>query len=160
MFFFQDRILPRSISIADLLFTSATLACAMRIMHIYRIYHPPAHLALPDASFELAWLGLWSWAELALGIIVTCSLSLPKIYRAKRSQPRSIVSSTSRPISPPFTFSWSFPSFKNFRSSQTSGGDNDKGNGNGGDGNGDRLYGDGDVDIEMLVPKGVEPGPS
>lgn len=51
-----------------------------------------------DASYEMAWMGLWSWAEIALGIIVACTLSLPKLVRAKSKEFGSLFSSVARPF--------------------------------------------------------------
>jgi hypothetical protein len=42
----------------------------------------------PDTSYEIAWMGLWSWAEIALGIICACSITLPKIWVQKRNEMR------------------------------------------------------------------------
>lgn len=52
-----------------------------------------------DNSYEMAWMGLWSWAEVALGIIVACTLSLPKLVRAKSKEVGSMLSSFTRPFS-------------------------------------------------------------
>lgn len=127
----------------------------MRVIHIHRIYHPPPHLSLPDASYELAWLGLWSWAELALGIMVACSLSLPKIYRAKwgRSQAKEL--SDTRTSSPSFTFSWSFPGWNYFAESEDSLREGSKKPKKLGEVKGARSDSSGDLDVELLVPKAV-----
>ena len=34
-----------------------------------------------DSSYNAAWEGLWAYAEMALGIVVACSLSIPKLVR-------------------------------------------------------------------------------
>ena len=51
-----------------------------------------------DASYEMAWMGLWSWAEISLGVIVACTLSLPKFVRAKSKEFGSLFSSVARPF--------------------------------------------------------------
>ena len=40
----------------------------------------------PDISWEIWWMGLWSYAEITLAIIVACALSLPRLFRAKSKE--------------------------------------------------------------------------
>jgi hypothetical protein len=53
-----------------------------------------------DASYEMAWMGLWSMAEVSLGIICACSLSLPKVWRERRTEVRAVLSKISKPFVP------------------------------------------------------------
>jgi len=55
----------------------------MRIVFTIRIA-PPIHIS--DVSYNSLWIGLWSEAEISLGYIVACTLSLPRLIRAKRFQ--------------------------------------------------------------------------
>jgi hypothetical protein len=52
-----------------------------------------------DISYEMVWMGLWSWAEIAMGIIVACTLSLPKLFRAKSKQLGFLLSIVTSPFS-------------------------------------------------------------
>lgn len=49
-----------------------------------------------DVSYNTAWQGLWAFAEISLGIIVTCTFSLPKFIEAKGTKLRGIFSSLKR----------------------------------------------------------------
>lgn len=62
----------------------------MRLLYMFKLERQGDN---QDASYEMAWMGLWSWAEIALGIIVACTLSLPKLVRAKSMEFDSVVSS-------------------------------------------------------------------
>ncbi|KAF2020602.1 hypothetical protein BU24DRAFT_487188 [Aaosphaeria arxii CBS 175.79] len=73
----------------------ATLASGMRILYMIRLLHQGEYR---DTSYELARMGLWSWAEIALGIIVACTLSLPKLFRAKSKELSVVLSAVSRPF--------------------------------------------------------------
>lgn len=51
----------------------------MRLSHALELrkkenYHDPTYI--------MAWMGLWGYAEIALGVIVACGLHLPRLYRA------------------------------------------------------------------------------
>jgi hypothetical protein len=52
-----------------------------------------------DASFEMAWMGLWCWAEVTLGIICACSISLPKLWRERRKEMGNVLSKINKPFS-------------------------------------------------------------
>ncbi|KAF2464557.1 uncharacterized protein BDR25DRAFT_95504 [Lindgomyces ingoldianus] len=81
------------------LFATGLLACiasAMRIVETLAIVHKPD---TSDVSYHIAWMGLWSYAEIALGIIVACTLSLPKLVQAKGWKLPSVFSSFSNPFS-------------------------------------------------------------
>lgn len=56
-------------------------------------------LATADISYNVAWLGLWAYAEISLGLIVICTLSLPKFIEVKGVKLRLFLSSISRPFS-------------------------------------------------------------
>ena len=51
-----------------------------------------------DVSYNTAWQGLWLFAEISFGIIVTCTLLLPKFLEAKGAKLRGIFSSLTRPF--------------------------------------------------------------
>jgi hypothetical protein len=55
----------------------------MRVPYMIKLNNQGKH---QDISYEMVWMGLWSWAEIAMGIIVACTLSLPKLFRAKSKQ--------------------------------------------------------------------------
>ena len=98
MFLSHDSILERT--------TEQVLtyrACIANIMMIY--YTTLMSVTNPDVSYNAAWLGCWVYAEVALGIVVTCMLSLPKLVEAKGEKVRKMVSSITRPLH-------SFPSLR------------------------------------------------
>ena len=49
-----------------------------------------------DVSYNTAWQGLWLFAEISFGIIVICTLLLPKFLEAKGAKLRGIFSSLTR----------------------------------------------------------------
>lgn len=51
-----------------------------------------------DVSYNTAWQGLWAFAEISLGIVVTCTFSLPKFIEAKGTKLRGVLSSLTRPF--------------------------------------------------------------
>lgn len=51
-----------------------------------------------DVSYNAAWQGFWAYAEISLGLIVTCTLTLPRFVEAKGKQLRAIISSISGPF--------------------------------------------------------------
>lgn len=55
--------------------------------------------AKADVSYNVAWMGLWAYAEIALGLIVICTLSLPKFIEVKGKRLRLFLSSVSLPFS-------------------------------------------------------------
>lgn len=67
----------------------------MRLLYMFRLQSQGNH---QDSSYNMAWMGLWSWAEIALGVIVACTLSLPKLVRAKSKEFGSFLSSIARPF--------------------------------------------------------------
>lgn len=68
----------------------------MRIVYTYRIVHNEAE---SDVSYNIAWMALWTYAEIALGMIVACTLSLPRLVQAKGGKLSSMFSSLTRPFS-------------------------------------------------------------
>lgn len=62
-----------------------------------------------DVSYNTAWQALWSYAEISLGMIVTCLLSLPKFIEVKGTKLRGFLSSLTRSF-PSLTSGWSFGS--------------------------------------------------
>ena len=64
-----------------------------------------------DVSYNATFLGCWAYVEISMGIIVICSLSLPKLYETKASKlkkvfldiKKSVTSSTSRATLVPST---------------------------------------------------------
>lgn len=55
----------------------ANAATALRIYYGYQAVHTN------DWTFNLAWDGLWTYAELSLGIIITCAISLKRLWKEK-----------------------------------------------------------------------------
>ena len=55
--------------------------------------------AKADISYNVAWMGLWAYAEIGLGLIVICTLSLPKFIEVKGKKLRTFLSSFSLPFS-------------------------------------------------------------
>lgn len=43
-----------------------------------------------DISYNAAWMGCWAYVEIALGIIVTCTLSMPKLIEARGKKLRIV----------------------------------------------------------------------
>lgn len=52
-----------------------------------------------DVSYNTAWLGLWVFAEIALGITAACTFLLPKFIEAEGAKLRGVFSSLTRPFS-------------------------------------------------------------
>lgn len=67
----------------------------MIILYVTRIGQKNA-----DVSYNTAGEGLWAFAEVSFGIIVTCTLSLPKFIEAEGTRIRGVFSSLTRPFSP------------------------------------------------------------
>lgn len=67
----------------------------MIILYVTRIGQKNA-----DVSYNTAWEGLWALAEVSFGIIVTCTLSLPKFIEAEGTRIRGVFSSLMRPFYP------------------------------------------------------------
>ena len=89
-----------------------------------------------DVSWNVGWMGLWAFAEVGLGIIVICALSLPKFIESRGHKLRIFFSS----IIKPFTSSDSLTRI--FRKSAT-----------------DTRTRSGDIEVEDLsdlVPKGAQ----
>lgn len=56
-----------------------------------------------DVSYNTVWQGLWAFAEISLGIVVTCTFTLPKFIEAKGAKLRAVISSLTRPFTRSFT---------------------------------------------------------
>ena len=52
-----------------------------------------------DYTYELAFMGLWGYAECSLALIVACTLSLPRLFRAKAKELSHLLSLISYPFS-------------------------------------------------------------
>lgn len=71
----------------------ARIANFMRIIYTLYIGRPNT-----DVSYNAAWQGFWAYAEISLGLIVTCTLTLPRLVKAKDKQLRAVMSSISGPF--------------------------------------------------------------
>lgn len=71
----------------------ATFAAAMRLSYLIRLLQQGRR---GDSSYQILFMGLWGYAEIALGLIVGCSLHLPKLFRSK-SKRGNITSSSNIP---------------------------------------------------------------
>lgn len=49
-----------------------------------------------DISYESLFTAVWSWIECALGVIVACTLSIPKLVQAKGGSVRMAISKATR----------------------------------------------------------------
>lgn len=61
--------------------------------------------AKADVSYNVEWMDLWAYAEIGFGLIVICTLSLPKFIEVKGKKLRVFFSSFSRPV-PSRSGSW------------------------------------------------------
>ncbi|KAF2108115.1 hypothetical protein BDV96DRAFT_531169 [Lophiotrema nucula] len=75
--------LGRKIEIT-LLFSTGLLAIAAAAMRIFFTVKISPKIFEADVSYYGLFIGLWSEAEVALGFIVACALSLPRLIQAKR----------------------------------------------------------------------------
>ncbi|KAI4255881.1 MAG: hypothetical protein L6R42_006511 [Xanthoria sp. 1 TBL-2021] len=78
------------------LFATGLLTCitnAIGILYIVRMGEKDA-----DVSYNAAWLGLWAYAEISLGIILISSFSLPKLIEARGKTMRIVLSNLARPL--------------------------------------------------------------
>ena len=51
-----------------------------------------------DVSYNAAFMGCWAYVEISLGIIVICSIPLPKLYETKGKKVRNFLSDITRPF--------------------------------------------------------------
>jgi hypothetical protein len=72
------------------------VASAMRIPYLVRLSNQGLYA---DYSYEIMWVALWSWAEVALCIIVACTFSLPRLFRAKSNELGCLLSIAIQPFS-------------------------------------------------------------
>ncbi|KAL8744504.1 MAG: hypothetical protein Q9184_007991 [Pyrenodesmia sp. 2 TL-2023] len=63
-----------------LIFATGLLACIANALIIYYSFGTSAN---EDVSYNAAWLCLWLFVEVTLGIIVTCTFSLPKFIETE-----------------------------------------------------------------------------
>jgi hypothetical protein len=54
--------------------------------------------AQADVSYDSVFTAVWSYIECALGIVVACSLSVPKLFQAKGKNVRASVSKMSESL--------------------------------------------------------------
>lgn len=54
--------------------------------------------AKADISYNTAWMGLWVLAEISLGIIVSCTFSLPRFVEAEGPRFRTVYRSVTKPL--------------------------------------------------------------
>lgn len=66
----------------------------MVIVYVTRIWGENA-----DISYNVAWEGLWIFAEISFGITAACTFSLPKFIEAKGADIRAVFSRITRPFS-------------------------------------------------------------
>ena len=83
-------------------------ACIANIMIIYYVIQLGGSDA--DVSFNAAWMGCWAYVEIALGITVTCSLSMPKLIEARGNKVRAVFANFTRSFTS-FGFTRSINSF-------------------------------------------------
>nr|AUW31341.1 putative ribosomal protein [Cladonia uncialis subsp. uncialis] len=79
-----------------LLFSIGLFACIANAMIMFYVSRVGG--ANADISYNTAWQGLWAFAEISFGIIVTCTLLLPKFLEAKGAKLRGVFSSLTRPF--------------------------------------------------------------
>ena len=71
-------------------------ACVANIMIIY--YTTLMSGPNADVSYNTAWFGCWVYAEICLGITVTCLISLPKFIEAKGEKVVQVSAAVTRPL--------------------------------------------------------------
>lgn len=69
---FKRRILMTAI------FATGILAC---ISSILRLYYTWKIVASPDVTYHMVQMGLWTYAELAIGVIISCLPVIPKFFQ-------------------------------------------------------------------------------
>lgn len=60
----------------------------MRVFHTWRIVKDEKNA---DISYNMIAMGLWSYAEVSLGMIIACALSLPTLMQARGWNMSSII---------------------------------------------------------------------
>ncbi|KAI4212864.1 MAG: hypothetical protein L6R36_009472 [Xanthoria steineri] len=86
------------------LFGIGLIACIANAMVILYVSRQDGSTA--DISYNVAWMGLWAYAEIGLGIIVICTLSLPKFIEVKGKKVRIFLSGITRSFSSRSGGSW------------------------------------------------------
>jgi hypothetical protein len=51
-----------------------------------------------DVSYDSVFTAVWSYTECALGVVVACSLSVPKLIQAKKRNVRAFISKMSESL--------------------------------------------------------------
>lgn len=64
----------------------------MAIVYIVRLSKQP------DNSYNTLWEGLWVYAEISLGIILICLMTLPKFIQAKGDRIQNVCWNLTRPV--------------------------------------------------------------
>ena len=73
---------------SSLLISTENSACVASIL---RSYYTWRTVESPDVSWELIPMGLWTWTEVSVGIIVGCLPAMPKFFaHIKRNMSQSI----------------------------------------------------------------------
>ncbi|KAH7125215.1 hypothetical protein B0J11DRAFT_433972 [Dendryphion nanum] len=86
-------------SLITILFATGLLACIASIMRIVFTTKIAPVYSQSDVSHNGLYIGLWTMAEVSLGFVVACSLSLPRLIQAKRKKFSSALSYISSPFS-------------------------------------------------------------
>ncbi|KAL8967871.1 MAG: hypothetical protein Q9183_002727, partial [Haloplaca sp. 2 TL-2023] len=71
----------------------ACIANAFIILYTLRMGGPTA-----DLTYNAAWQGYWAYAKIASGLVVTCTLTLPKFIEARGKRLRAVISTLGRPV--------------------------------------------------------------
>ena len=71
----------------------ACIANVMIIFYVTRLDGPNA-----DVTYNIAWMGLWVFAEISFGITVTGTFLLPKFIEARGAKLCSVYFSVTRPL--------------------------------------------------------------
>jgi hypothetical protein len=84
--------------VITLLFATGLVACAASIMRIVYTTKIENIYTTADVSHNGLFIGLWTEAEVALGFVVACSLSLPRLIQAKKKNLSRVFSIVSSPF--------------------------------------------------------------
>ena len=71
-------------------------ACIANVMIIFYVTRLDRSNA--DVTYNIAWMGLWVYAEISFGITVTGTFLLPKFIEAKGAKLRNVYFSLTRPL--------------------------------------------------------------
>ncbi|KAF2728069.1 hypothetical protein EJ04DRAFT_504678 [Polyplosphaeria fusca] len=84
--------------VITILFATGLLAIAAAGMRIFFTAKIKPVISKADVSYYGLFIGLWTEAEIALGFIVACALSVPRLIQAKRNNLNRAVSYVVTPI--------------------------------------------------------------